>query len=174
MNFHPRHTTDGLLGEDDAFLPLFVYPWGAFSQNQPKFKDPITSRFCGPSSMEFVREEFARFRDLYFSIKQNGYSVFKHSSNQIAGTFLIAEDGSSKFVVMQGNHRAAVLAGLGWKRIPVRVQPSVTVPNIYFSDRQEWSFWNNHPDKRILMERIFLAFFQNNGTHIRNRIATGN
>ena len=49
--------TDEQLSGDT--LPLFNYPWGTFKKGeQVSSKDPITSRFCGPSEDEFIKEEF--------------------------------------------------------------------------------------------------------------------
>lgn len=171
-SFAPKHTADALLREEDDFLPLFVYPWGAFSRNQPGFKDPVKSRFCGPSSEEFIREEFIRFKSLYLAIKLGGYRALEFASNQIAGTFLVDTDGRRRFVVMQGNHRVAVLVGLGWRAIPVRVQPRIVLPEVHFADRSNWCFWDQMPAKRDLMERVFKAFFLQDGAHVRERLST--
>ena len=53
---------------------------------------------------------------MYSDIKDNGYKLIAKRS-LIGGTFLIKNNGSKKFVVLQGNHRLSVLSELGYKKI---------------------------------------------------------
>ncbi|NJM33049.1 MAG: hypothetical protein HC848_09665 [Limnobacter sp.] len=98
---------------DEAPLPLFVYPWGTFNDgSSTSNKNVEISRFCGPSQPDFIEAEFQRTLQLYQEIRKNGYqpTCFPHS--YIGGTWLEAKNGQRRFVVMQGNHRLAILAHL--------------------------------------------------------------
>lgn len=108
-------------GRVNSNFPLFMYPWGTFRIGEiSSCKDPSTSRFCGPSSDEFIKEEFDRTIALYKRIKKNGYRPWLFGNTFIGGAFLIRNNGDRRFVVLQGNHRIAILSHLGYERITVR------------------------------------------------------
>lgn len=168
--FTPLNTSQALLEINDDFLPLFVYPWGAFTHKTPSNKSAQTSRFCGPSSDPFIEEEFQRIISLFESIKTSGYRPWRHHQNQITGTFLFDDQGNRRFVVMQGNHRVAVLATLGWSNIPIRIQPKICTTKVFLSDKNRWQYWNESSEKQRLMLSIFSSFFGEYGQHIRKRL----
>jgi len=51
----------------------------------------------------------------YNSLKRYGYQPWRKGF--IGGTFLNREDGEHRYIILQGNHRAAMLAHLGVKSI---------------------------------------------------------
>ena len=126
-NFAPDNMgfmTATIEGGGYSALPLFVYPWGTFRMGEiATSKNPWQSRFCGPSTDLFVEEEFARTLRLYKKIRQEGYHPWRYRNTFIGGTFLRRSDGSRKFIVLQGNHRMAILAHLGYQHIQVRNVP---------------------------------------------------
>ena len=79
-------------------------------------------------------------------------------------------EGQKRFVVMQGNHRVAVLSVLGWSKIPVRIQPKICQPKVSILHKHRWKYWNQLRPKREKMELIFESFFKNSGQHIENHI----
>ena len=93
-------------------LPLFVYPWVDLHRLKKTTKHPLKSRFCGPSNHEFIEKEYHSSIDLYKTLNHNGYKPYHFPNSFISGTWLIAENGEKRFVVMQGNHRMAALAHL--------------------------------------------------------------
>ena len=67
-------------------LPLFVYPWGSFNiGNATLAKDPLSSRFCGPSTDEFIKCEFERTITLYEKMKISGYQPWLFGNSFIGG-----------------------------------------------------------------------------------------
>ncbi len=109
----------GLAGcnRDSSSIPLFYYPWGmSFRQSGIIEKNVWQSRFCGPSSDEFIEEEYKRIIALYMNMKKAKYRPWRINNSFIGGTFLLRNNGQKRFVVLQGNHRMAVLSFLGMKK----------------------------------------------------------
>ena len=150
-------TMAGVTFEDP--LPLFVYPWSRYDTSK---KDPRNSRFCGPSTNRFVEDEFRRTISLYEKIKSQGYSPRKYPHSMISGTFLISSNGQKRFIVMQGNHRMAILSHLGLEKITVRASSW----NSAFVREQELYSWPNVKNGRCSVEhaeKVFNYFFIEQG-----------
>ena len=156
--------TDSKLSSDA--LPLFNYPWGTFKKNeQVSFKDPMTSRFCGPSENEFIREEFERTISLYQEIKKSGYKPWTYGNGFIGGTFLINNVGDTRFVVLQGNHRMAILAHLNYKSVSVReVKGNLT--KIFEKDSENWFLVKSGKCSVNIANEVFSLYFKEDGKHI--------
>lgn len=164
--FCPRSVST-LAGVDtEEPLPLFVYPWGAFHRGRNTLdKDPWASRFCGPSTEQFVADEFSRIVDLYRDIRDRGYRPTTFPNSYIAGSWLISLSGDKRFVVMQGNHRMAVLAHLGCTRIAVRT----TRASLRCVREAALESWPLVASGRCSIEharKVFRFFFEQNGRHI--------
>ena len=124
--FTPSSICDLLNNNDKKIenLPLFIYPWGTFKKKIiDTNKTPRLSRFCGPSDDSFIKNEFSRTIKLYNNIKNNGYKPWKAYNGFIGGTILEKDNGERRFIVLQGNHRLAILCHLGVEKIKVRVLP---------------------------------------------------
>ena len=129
--FHNRYQPDDMsdipasAGFDVAFKPsLSIYPWGPFNVEKDGSmgvaKDALTSRFYGPSTEALVEKDLRNLQGLYTSIKAHGYRPWRYRNAFIGGVFLEREDGRRRYVVLQGNHRTAILAHLGHKQILTR------------------------------------------------------
>ena len=129
--FHNRYQPEDMsdipvsAGFDVAFKPaLSIYPWGSFDIEQSRrggtAKNALTSRFYGPSSFALVEKDLSNLRSLYESIRAHGYRPWHFKNAFIGGVFLERANGQKKFVVLQGNHRTAILAHLGHKQIRTR------------------------------------------------------
>jgi hypothetical protein len=156
---------------DEEPLPLFTYPWGTFTRrsiNTPK--DPWTSRFCGPSTKQFVEEEYRRTIRLYSEMRQGGYQPMKFPNSFIQGTWLEASDGARRFVVLQGNHRLAVLAHMRVERVAVRVLSSTRGP-VREAEIEQWPLVANGRCSVDNARRIFKLFFSQNGWHVARLIS---
>ena len=151
-------------------LPLFVYPWGTFRRGEiATRKDPWTSRFCGPSTDEFAADEFHRTIGLYVRMKREGYRPASYGNTYIGGTFLVGIDGSRRFVVLQGNHRMAILAHLGVRRIDVRnVRGWLT--EVREADAARWPLVLSGQCSERHARQVFRWFFDNDGHHVERAI----
>ncbi len=147
-------------------LPLFVYPWGTFNNGgYYSSKDPRTSRFCGPSTSAFVDEEFRRTLHLYAEMQAQGYRPTQYPNSYIGGTWLEALDGRKRFVVMQGNHRMAILSHLGAKRIEVRTIPQA-LARVREADISRWPLVETGRCSIDHARSVFRMFFSESGWHL--------
>lgn len=166
-NFSPKSICELL---DDNLncdnLPLFIYPWGTFRKNEHfSNKNPLNSRFCGPSENSFIKEEFERTISLYKEIKKSGYKPWKYGNTFIGGTFLIDKEGETRFIVLQGNHRLAILSHLNYDKIAVRNVPSY-IAKVFEKNLGKWSLVKNCKCSPEMAHKIFSLFFNENGGHI--------
>lgn len=170
--FCPSSICELLDGEGgmDRPLPLFVYPWGTFRTGESDTtKSALTSRFCGPSTDVFVAQEFERIKALYHSLACEGYRPWRYGHSFVGGTFLLARDGTRRFVVLQGNHRLAVLAHLGCERIDVRDAPAC-LPSVREEDIERWALVKAGACTAPLARRVFRLFFDADGRHVARRL----
>ncbi len=127
QRYQPKNMSDLPIsaGFQVHFKPgLFLYPWDSFKVEESckgsKAKDAHSSRFCGPSSFALIEKDFLNLRNLYEYMKVHGYRPWYFKNAFIGGVFLERENGQKRFVVLQGNHRTAILAHLGHKKILAR------------------------------------------------------
>lgn len=167
--FHQRfqpsdsaHLLDAL-GVRVAYRPaLGMLPWGGFRRGTEKEglsgKVWSHSRWYGPTPPEIIRDEFERMVAAYRSIKRDGYLPWERGF--LGGTFLRRADGALRFIVLQGNHRAAVLAHLGHTSVLVRCLPGCHCV-IDESDASQW--WSVRSgqcgvaDARAYLQAYFLS-----------------
>ena len=157
---------------DEEPLPLFVYPWGSYTKrsiNTPK--NPWTSRFCGPSTDQFVIEEYLRTIHLYLEMRQNGYRPMKFPNSFIQGAWLEAHNGNRRFVVLQGNHRLAVLAHMRAEPVAVCVT-SQALGYVREADIENWPLVANGRCSLDNARRIFSLFFRESGWHVERLITS--
>jgi hypothetical protein len=103
-------------------LPIFIYPWGTFTDGSTSTQKHIeSSRFLGPSSDGLVKAEIDGLVKLYRSISEEGLNLYCYPHNDINGTLLIDDyRNKTACVIMQGNHRVAAAVALGLETVPVR------------------------------------------------------
>jgi hypothetical protein len=169
-NFKPSKTRDLLTIKIDCELPLFIYPWGSFSNGSLNTnKNPRKSRFCGPSDLDFISKEFDSIIELYNRVKTMGYQPEAFPNSYIGGTFLKKKDGDFRFVVMQGNHRAAVLSFLGYEKVAVRLSKQALF-YVNEKDLLKWPAVKNNLCTAEDAQKIFNSFFDENGHHIKSKL----
>ncbi|SEP61413.1 hypothetical protein SAMN05421693_10243 [Ectothiorhodospira magna] len=94
-------------------------------------------QFWGSVSNEKGEVEIARLRALLLSIKKNGYQRHEKPDGDIVGSIIVS---GSRWAVRtyNGQHRAAVLAALGYDRIPIRIMLNETIGMVHREDFQQW------------------------------------
>lgn len=168
-DFTPQGISE-LVDETVQPLPLFVYPWGTFRQRVLETeKSAETSRFCGPSDDAFIRNEFEHTKSLYRLMQQNGYQPTTFPNSFIGGTWLLAADGRRRFIVLQGNHRMAILAHLGLRNIAVRTIPG-NLATIRESESNKWPLVMRGDCSESDAIAIFRHFFDQSGFCIAERL----
>jgi hypothetical protein len=156
---------------DEEPLPLFVYPWGTFTSGASfSRKDARLSRFCGPSEARFIDEEFYRTVSLYNAMKAAGYCPMTYPNSFISGTWLEAVDGRRRFVVMQGNHRMAILAHLKYSDVAVRVSSS-SLPVVREIEVAKWPLVVSGRCSKDHALSVFNLFFEETGWHVAKLLA---
>tara|TARA_B100002052_G_scaffold298289_1_gene331336 strand:- start:925 stop:1659 length:735 start_codon:yes stop_codon:yes gene_type:complete len=169
-NFQPLSINKLASVELENDFDLFDYPWGSCSQLVlPNEKSVLQSRFCGPSKIDFINKEFYRTINLYKKIMNEGYNPNTYPHRHVTGTWLISDTGEKRFIVMSGNHRTAILAHLGYKKIKVRTSSS-SIRLVNESDINTWKYVKSKFCKVGDAKQIFDFFFENNGYHIRDLI----
>jgi hypothetical protein len=155
----------------DVRVP-FSAPWGAFGPyEQWTAKSPENSRFCGPSTDEFIRDEFRRIIALYGQVARTGYRPWQTGNGFIEGVFLRANSGARRFVVLQGNHRTAILAHLGVNRLTVRT-PGHGFSSIREKDVMDWRLVKQGTCSPASAAAVFRMFFEENGEHVKAAITS--
>jgi hypothetical protein len=95
----------------------------------------------GPVSDEKIRLEAKRLDHCLASIKRNGYLIqnsFTREYNGFPrGYFLVSSAGDWTFRIVGAKHRVAAMAYLGWKNIPVCLEPNFP-KCIFESDISNW------------------------------------
>ena len=162
--FCPKSICDLSNNKKKCNLSLFEYPWGKIYTT--KSKDPLISRFCGPSSDEFIQDEYNRTINLYNELKKTSYKPWKFGNQFIEGMLLINRFGEKRFVVLQGNHRMAIFSHLGMKTINIRLSKLYRSP-IKESDVLSWVNVKRGLISVESAKNIFNLFFKENGFHIK-------
>lgn len=152
-------------GQRTSEIPIFSFPWGTFRIGASN-KDVLTSRFCGPSADELIKSEFNALVALYKNISRQGYRPWDFGYGFIGGTFLLSADGKRRFVVLQGNHRMAVLSALGYKKITVRTNPGY-LDYIRESDMSNWARVREGSCDIQTARSVFRLYFDKTGEHVR-------
>ena len=159
-NFCPSGTGEALGLDLENDLPLFLYPWGVFGSGAVKTtKSSKNSRFCGPSSDHFIKDEENSILSLFSKLQKEGYAPNKYPNSYIQGVWLVKEDGCRKFVVLQGNHRIACLSYLGYSKISVRTD-MFKVGEVYETEVRAWPLVNSGLISEHEALLIFHKFFK--------------
>ena len=99
---------------------LGEYPWGRWTSRTGR-EEWLRSVHCGPSSDRLIEKEWNSFTNLYKKIKKEGFNYLKYGNP--LGIFFINNENKSFFIILGGNHRAAIAYFLGIKYIYVRKLP---------------------------------------------------
>jgi len=144
--------------------PFGIFPWGNFfaasHEVRAREKDLQTSRFCGPSSPELIEQDFHNSLEVYRSLKQEGYRPWRRSF--IGGTFLKRKTNEFRYVILQGNHRSAALAHLGYSSFQARMYTDL-YHTINEEDVDEWFYVRNGECSRRDALAYFNAYFELTG-----------
>lgn len=168
-DFRPASISE-LVSNSGTNLPLFVYPWGTFQKGALESNKSVEeSRFCGPSDDAFIKDEFSRLKMLYFQMKKEGYRPTTFPNTFIGGTWLIRVNGERRFIVLQGNHRMAVLAHLGYTKVAVRTMPGY-ISMIREKDIKKWPLVRLGLCPESHASDTFNLFFEVAGFHIAKRL----
>src|SRR5690606_16637583 len=94
-----------------------------------------------------IKIEAIRLLELLESIKKQG---FNQQNEDALGCFVLADGATWRWYVQGGQHRAAVMAALGYNSIPVYVRQIIR--------REEVSFWPNVQSGIFSKEKALIVF----------------
>lgn len=153
------------IGYSPSFRPpFFVYPWGSFKASTyykgATPKNQRNSRFSGPADEWRLNTDFCQTIRLYQQIKKEGYRPWIRDF--IGGVFLQSASGEQRYVVLDGNHRVAVLAHLGMRQVRTAYLKG-HFKIIHELEVDEWHYVRNGMCSRADALAYFHAFFQLSG-----------
>lgn len=168
--FRPRNLEEGLFGPEGRVPKLRQgwtgYPWYwdktkrvAFTNKRGETRPGGIHHF-GPNTEEFGQNEFQRLIGLYGYFKKHGYYPEMFSDGYISG-YLLTRGEDYRFVVVEGQHRMACLAVLGYEDIRCRFTQKPIYPRIVnLDDIKKWPQVENKVYSRNLAQRVFNRFFE--------------
>jgi hypothetical protein len=107
---------------------------------------------CGPATPQLLRNEVQRLLNLMRSIDRNGHARHDGAGGDILAVAMIGTDGTWRWRVGSGHHRAAVLSAFGYRTVPVRL---VAIVN-----RNDVAIWPN-VQSGLYSEAAALTVFDN-------------
>ncbi len=126
--------------------PLGIYPWGSFLAKSEYDggvpKNRLTSHLCGHTEDSLIERLYDNLIDLYRKLRTYGYRPWGYGGRFVGVTVLERRNGQKKFVVLQGNHRTAIMSHLGYETILARHQP-LAFNVIRERDVSEWYYVRN-------------------------------
>ena len=123
QNFRPVTILDVVEGAESTRTeapPLGSYPWGKWTSRSGLLQWG-KSCHCGPSSDELIGKEWKDFVSLFEKIKSEGFDYQNHGHP--LGLFFVSSSNEKFFIVLGGNHRAAIARSLGIETLRVRLLP---------------------------------------------------
>ena len=146
--------------------PFGIYPWGSFiaesRYNGGIAKNRFTSHLCGPSEDYVIEKNYNNLIGLYNELRTRGYRPWGYGNRFVGVTVLERRNGEKKFVVLQGNHRTAIMSHLGFKTILARYQP-LAFNVIRERDVSEWYYVRNGECSEEDALYYFSLFFKSDG-----------
>lgn len=101
-------------------------------------------------------------------LREQGYRPWAYGNSFIEGVFLYRRNGERRFVVLQGNHRLAILAHLGARSVQVRSAPG-HLASVRERDLERWPLVLSGLCDRGSAQRIFDLYFTEDGAHVLRR-----
>ena len=151
-------------------IELFSFPWGKANKNLNIVKKNIlNSRFCAPSSDDFIRNEFYSIINLYNKLKIEGYKPYRYPNSFIIGTWLTNKENNTVFMILGGNHRMAIFSHLGLKKIKVRTH-SMLIRKVNEEEINYWPLIKKGKLSKTHAKKVFDIFFNENGNHLNEII----
>lgn len=173
--FHPKSTFDILpQGTTKFYPPYWVYPWGSFFSNRDTVprRGTLETRFCGPSDISLIADEFNRMVTIYNKLKEEGYRPWAYGNKPITGIIIEDEKKNTKMVILGGNHRLAALATLGHTHVPIRLDDRSDRPFLREKNVRKWHFVKTGECSIEDALKIFRVYFTENGHHIKKLIGS--
>jgi hypothetical protein len=166
--YRPRHMGEALgLTELDREYPLWIYPWEVvrrqtFERHTAWLASPddcpdIVTHFSDAGVLSFrIDEEFFWLERAMHAVRSDGYRPLQ--KGYIVVTEFVRQDGTSAYLVRDGNHRLSALSALGHDRARVRKR----LPRVLESSVDDWYGVGQGLYTRADALAIFHTYFRGN------------
>lgn len=108
----------------------------------------------GPVTKEKGEIEFKRLKQVFTSIKQNGYTEKTWLNDGFINGFFLCDQTEWCFIIKSGKHRSYALAALGSQEIPVVVDRNLEL----IQDKSNSSFWEKIVNNKFTKQDIDLFY----------------
>ena len=167
-HYRPRHLGEALGVQLGAEHGLWHYPW---EKRRPAdrgwFDDPlgypdIVTQYCAEGILWFrIEQEFFWLERSVFSIRRFGYRP--EPAHPITACLFVRNDGSTAYLVQDGNHRLSALAALGHTTVELSYFPHAAVRAQHLTD---WPQVRRGVFTAADAQGVFDAYFRGN-PHVR-------
>jgi hypothetical protein len=146
---------------------LWQFPWGpavATTETPGWVDDPddatdIITHFAERGILRFrIEEEFLWAEKLFYSLRRRGFQM-QPGERPIEAQELIAADGATRYLIIDGNHRVSALAARGEKNVIVRSASALAVCEAKLA---EWPRVKEGSYAADDARRVFQAYFNGN------------
>jgi hypothetical protein len=164
QHYRPQNFGEALGVDLDQAQPLWLYPWNrgapvpAWVQDEKDCPDILTHFLPGGIPRRRLEEEFDWLERALQSVRQHGYQPRKFRS-AILATKLERADGTTAYLLLDGNHRIAALSALGHHSVPVCCPPWLVVRE---SELPRWPQVRRGAYTAGDAGRVFHAYFSGN------------
>lgn len=111
-------------------------------------------KHAGPVTEELILNESFRINSLLISVRENGYLRHNNKNGDVVASILEHRNGSWRWSISSGMHRAAVMSAIGHSKIPVRIRGIIRQ-----SDVSAWPNVMNGLYSEAEAEEIFLNLY---------------
>ncbi len=149
-----KQNIDSKVLKESLYFSLGCYPWGRWTNRQGQDQWRLSTH-CGPTDKSLIEKEWKNFINLYKKIRTEGFNYSKYG--RPLGLIFINKDSKKFFIMLGGNHRAAIAFVLGMKYLKVRLLPReyLTSQVVKYSDIVD------NLESKILFENLINEDFVN-------------
>jgi hypothetical protein len=162
--YRPQNFGDAIGARLEQVQPLWLYPWSrempapAWVDHEKDCPDILTHFMAQGIARRRLEEEFGWLERALTSIRQHGYQPKKFHSAILARK-LVRADGTTAYLLLDGNHRVAALAALGHHAVAVCCPPWLVVRE---SDLSRWPQVRRGAYTPEDARRVLQAYFEGN------------
>lgn len=164
QHYRPKNLGEALGVKLSAVHGLWHYPWAKrLPADRGWFEDPlgfpdIVTQFCPEGILWFrIEQEFFWLERAVYSIRRFGYQP--DPANPLSARQLVRADGTTAYLILDGNHRLSARAALGHPTVELSWLPHETVREEELAD---WPQVRKHVFTAADAAAIFGAYFTGN------------
>ena len=139
------------------------YGWGQrMQETDPNRYMNGKREIYGPVGPDVIASEYKRLAAQLEYTRRTGYRPRMRPGGFVSGYWLVKSDGSRRFFVVDGNHKLAILAHLGY----TEVRATYRAPDVKYiceSEVNSWLFVRSGECSVVDAVAYFDAYFQLNG-----------